>query len=156
MKKEDKLPKVGDIIMSAKFAFGHYGDEKEKDCILISCERGNHRYTKNINEDERVRRAAKTGKIPPKTRVVDLGAYDKSRKTAKFVVEEAGWEGGGEGTRPGEYSPDEWCVTARRLKGDGSYDFRGEKIFFYLNDDCWDWPAPKDIKIVGKMKRRFV
>jgi len=112
------LPNVGDVITSPKFAFGYYGDEDKK-FIKVDGATENRPVTFYVDEDERVDVAVESGKVPPKTRTVELGAYDSGRATAKFVVEKANMQGGGTGHGRDVY-PDGWHVQARRLNKDGS------------------------------------
>lgn len=151
---KDKLPQIGDIIASPKFAYGYY-DGEDKKIVSIDGQTKKQPVTFTIGEDERVAEAARTGKIPPKTRRVDLGAYDKSRGGAKFVVENAALEGGGTGHGPFDVYPDGWHVTARRLKKDGTYDPSGECITFYMTGSFTIMVDSKDLRIVGKMERSF-
>lgn len=151
------LPKMGDIITSPKFAFGYYNNEDKK-LIVIDGKTEKHPVTVRCyeSEDERVAAAAKSGKIPPKTRTVELGAYDSSRATAKFVVEVADMRGGGTGHGPGDIFPDGWYVRARRLNKDESYNPKGEVIYFYMSGCFTCMVEQKDVQVVGKMQMQFV
>lgn len=149
------LPDVGDIITSSKFAYGYY-EREDKKLITIDGTTKKHPVTSYVNEDERVSLAAKSGKVPPKTRTVELGAYDVSRAKAKFVVEKANMQGGGTGHGPGDVYPDGWHVVARRLNDNGTYDQNGELIQFYMSGCFICMVEPKNVRIVGKMQLRFV
>jgi hypothetical protein len=91
-------PQPGDIISSKAFAYGR--KNSTNNVIIVDGETKSHPVTSYLAEEERVRLAAKTGKIPPKTRVKEQGAYDKSRGKAKFKVVFANWSGGGYGHGP--------------------------------------------------------
>ena len=148
------LPNVGDIIVSSKFAYGYYEGEDKK-FIIIDGATTKHPVTSYISEDERVAAAAKSGKIPSKTRTVELGAHDPSRAEAKFVIEAANMEGGGTGHGPGDVYPDDWHVKARRLNDDGTYNPNGEVIQFFMGG-CFAYMIDlKDVQVVGKMQMRF-
>ena len=149
------LPNVGDIITSPKFAYGYYGRE-DKQLITVDGTTTKHPVTFHVNEDERVAAAAKSGKVPSKTRIVELGAHDPSRAKAKFVVEVANIQGGGTGHGSGDVYPDGWHVQARRLNDDGTYNPNGEIIRFYMSGCFTCMVKPKDVQVVGKMQMRFV
>lgn len=150
------LPDVGDIITSSKFAYGYYERENKK-LITIDGRTTKHPVTFYVSEDERLALAAKSGKVPPKTRTVELGAHDVSRAKAKFVVEAANMQGGGStGHGPGDVYPDGWHVRARRLDNNGTYDPNGEVIQFYMSGCFTCMVEPKDVQVVGKMQLRFV
>jgi len=148
----NNLPKVGDVIMSPKFPYGHYGDEEMK-FINIDGKTMNYTVIFYMSEDERVALAAKTGIFPPKTRTAELGAYDQSRAAAKFVVEAADMQGGSVGR---DSYPDGWHVRARRLNKDGIYDPDGEVISFYMSGHFAEMVEPKDVHVVGQMKMMFI
>ena len=149
------LPSKGDVIVSSKFAFGYYNDEDKK-FITVDGTTRKHPVMSYADEDERLAVAAKSGKVPPKTGTVELGAYDSSRATAKFVVEDANMQGGGTGHGLGDTYPDGWHVQARRLNKDESYNPEGEVICFYMSGRSTCMVEPKDLQIVGKMQMRFV
>lgn len=154
MSKKNLL-NIGDIIISEKFAFGYY-DSEDRKLITIDGTTTKHPVTFYVNEEERIATAAKSGKVPSKTRTVDLGAYDQSRRKAKFVVESANMQGGGTGHGPGDVYPDGWHVQARRLNNNGTYDPKGEVIRFYMSG-CFTCIIDKsDVKVVGKMQMWFV
>ena len=153
--KTKNLPNKGDIIVSSKFAFGYYNNEDKK-FITVDCTTKKYPVTFYVDEDERLAVAAKSGRVPPKMRTVELGAYDSSRATAKFVVEEANMQGGGTGHGPDDIYPDGWHVKARRLNKDGSYNPKGEAICFYMSGCFTCMVKPKDLQVVGKMQMRFV
>jgi hypothetical protein len=153
--EKNRLPVVGDVIVSQKFAFGCYASE-EKDIVEVDGKTRSCPVTFPISEDERVAAAAKSGKIPPKARTVELGAYDPSRARAKFVVEAANMQGGGTGHGPGDVYPDGWHVRARRLNGNGTYDRNGEMIEFYMTGCFIGLIKAEEVEIIGKMQRRFV
>lgn len=153
MNKKNNLPDAGDVIMSPKFAFGYY--ETDRKIIYIDGVTKKYMLESNISEKDRVAMAAKSGKIPPKVRVEDYGAYDESRAQAKFVVENAAMEGGERGR---DYYPDGWRIVARRLKGDGTYDPKGEVISFYMSGSFSCKLEPGDVQIVEKkqMQVQFI
>ncbi len=153
--KAKNLPDKGDIIVSSKFVFGYYNDEDKK-FITVDGTTKKYPVTSYVDEDERLAVAAKSGRVPSKMRTVELGAYDSSRATAKFVVEEANMQGGGTGHGPGDIYPDGWHVQARRLNKDGSYNPKGEVICFYMSGCFTCMVEPKDLQVVGKMQMRFV
>ena len=153
MKK--KLPNFGDVISSAKFAFGYYdhnGRKLNKKVIFVDGTTVSHPIEMTVSEDDRLRTVAKTGKIPPRTVTLGLGAYDPSRATAKFVVEMANMEGGGTGHGAGDVYPDGWHVEARRLNKDGTYNPKGEVILFYMTGCFSNMVEKKDVQIVSKLK----
>lgn len=144
---KEQMPQIGDIIISPKFAFGYYDSEN---VIAVDGKTREHQDTSRIGEDERVEIAARTGKISPKTRTIELGAFDESRASAKFVVESAKMQGGDTGRD--EY-PDGWHVRARRLNEDDFYNPDGELIQFYMSGCFTYMIEPKDVEIVGKMEK---
>lgn len=95
VKKEEKLlgnkiPKVGDVLMSEQFAFGHIDNESNDKVDVIHIHDGKNKMyyeEEELDEEERIEIALKTGKRPPKKRRIQLGRYDESRAKAKFVVE---------------------------------------------------------------------
>ncbi len=151
----NNLPNIGDIITSEKFAFGYYENE-DKALITIDGTTTKRPVTSFVSEEERVATAAKSGKIPSKTKTVDLGAYDQGRAKAKFVVESANMQGGGTGHGPGDVYPDGWHVRARQLDDKGAYDPNGEVIQFYMSGCFTCMVDPNDVKVVGEMQMRFV
>lgn len=144
------LPKVGDVIISEKFAFGYYSTEEQL-FVNVDGQTKKHTLEVSIDEEERVENAAKTGAVPSKKRVVEMGAYAPSRGSAKFVVEAANFQGG-----CGVYSSDGWHIVARRLDRDGKYNPTGELIKCYVTGFFTNKVEEKDIKIIGKMKMIFV
>ncbi len=156
MNNSNGFPIKGDIITSPKFAYGYYTGEEKVPLKIITVDgsTSTHSVGYTVSEEERVAIVAKSGTIPPKLRTVELGAHDKSRGSAKFVVEEARMEGGSDSPR--DPWPDGWHITARRLSPEGKYDSSGEIIDFYMSG-CFNCMVDaKDIKVVGKMKMRFV
>ena len=149
------LPNVGDVIMSSKFAYGYY-EHKDKKLINIDGKTKKHPVTSYVSEDERVTVAAKSGKVPSKTRTVELGAHDPDRARAKFVIETANMEGGGTGHGPHDVYPNGWHIKARRLNNDGTYNPNGEVIRFFMTGWFGCMVDPKDVRVVGKMQMRFV
>ena len=149
-----KLPNVGDVIKSKKFAFGYY--DEQRTTITVDGSTKKHPVTSYMDEKKRLAIAAKSGQIPPAKITVELGAYERSRAYAMFVVEEAGMQGGGSsGHGDGDY-PDGWHVKARRLTEMGDYDPNGELICFYMSG-CFDCViALKDVRIVGRMRQIFI
>ena len=155
MKK--KLPNLGDVISSAKFAFGYHpysGQRRNKKIILVDGKTEKYPIEMTVSEESRLRTTAKIGKIPPRTVTLELGAHDPSRATAKFVVEKANMEGGGTGHGAGDVYPDGWHVEARRLNEDGTYNPKGEVILFYMSGCFTNTVEMKDIQIVSKMDVR--
>lgn len=155
MTKSKEFPKVGDVITSKKFAYGYRYDETG-DLVYVDGRTKKQPITEYISEEKRVALAAKTGKIPPKTRTYDRGAYDKSRASALFVVEKADLKSGGYGHGIHDAYPDGWCVRARRLKDNGTYNPTGEVIEFYTSGCFNNQLDPKDIKVIKKMKMGFI
>lgn len=143
----NNLPNIGDIITSPKFAYGYYQSEKKRR-VLIDGITTSRKVTATFSEEQRVIAAAKTGEIPPKAKVVELGAHDPTRATAKFVVERAVMEGGSDHWR--DSYPDGWHVTARRLNEDDSYDENNEVIDFFMSGCFCNMITPENIKIVSK------
>ncbi|NTW14568.1 MAG: hypothetical protein HGA31_06115 [Candidatus Moranbacteria bacterium] len=150
----NNLPQFGDVITSMKFAFGYYNGES-KEFIKVNGMTRKYPFKFRLSEDERVTIAAETGQIPPKERIVELGAYDESRGEAEFVVERANMTGGQSGQ---EYYPDGWYVVARRLGINRVYDPDGEQICFFMTGHFDYKVGPGDVHIVGKMEKqeRFV
>jgi TnpA family transposase len=153
--KGKNLPKNGDVITSRKFAFGYYEDKKEN-IVTIDGKTRKRPVISYMDEDARLAVAAKTGKIPPETITEELGAYDASRITAKFVVEEAKLQGGGTAHGPGDIYPNGWYVRARRLNKDKSYNPKGEVICFYMSGCFTCIVELKDLQVIGKMRMKFV
>lgn len=151
---KEELPKMGDVIMSPRFAFGRR--EHGQAIIMVDGKTKKYPSLQTVGEEERVARAAQTGKIPPKQKEMDLGAYDHSRAQAKFVVEKAGLQGGGSAHGSNDRFFDGWLVQARRLREDGSYDPKGETIEFYVSGSFSNKVEQKDIRIVSKMQQLFV
>lgn len=148
-----KLAQVGDVITSPKFALGYYMEE-DRALIAVDGTTKHYHVEHDLDEEERVALAAKTGSVPPKTRTVDHGAYDLSRATARFVVEAANNQGGG--MDRSSVVSDGWHVRARRLSGDGSYDPKGEVICFYQTGGFTNKVEPEDVVVVSTMQMRFV
>lgn len=150
----ENLPNVGDVITSKKFAFGYY--DEQRTVITVDGTTTSHPVTSFLDNDERLELAATSGQIPPEKETVEFGAYDPSRAKAKFVVEEAGMQGGGHSGRgDGDY-PDGWHVKARRLNNDDSYDPNGEVICFYMSGCFNGVIKPTNVRVVGKMRLHFV
>lgn len=149
------LPNIGDVITSCAFAYGHY-EREDKKLIAVDGTTTKHPVTFDMSEDERVSLAAKSGSIPPRTRTIELGAYDQSRANAKFVVETANMQGGGIGQGAGDVYPDGWYIRARRLNHDGTYDQNNEIIGFYMSGYFTGMIEPKDVHVLGKMQLQFV
>lgn len=148
-----KLAKIGDIIRSEKFSYGYR--ESRRGIIFVDGETKSMPVIcpKTLTDKERASIYKKTGKIPPKVIEIqkDYGAYNKSRGSAKFVVESALMTGG---TGPGAHDPypDGWEVIARRLNQDGSYNRYGELIQFYLSGCFKNQIDANDVEILGNMK----
>lgn len=147
----EQRPMIGDIITSEKFAFGYKFHQDDK-TITIDGKTTQHPIEITIGEDERVALAASTGKIPPKTKTIDLGGHDPSRATAKFVVISARMQGGSSK----QNHPDGWYVLASRLDADGNYSSEGETIEFYTSGFFTCKVAEEDIQLTGKMEMSFV
>ena len=150
------LPNVGDVIMSRLFPYGYYQRDSGKKLIIVDGTTTKHPEKSNLKEDERVAIAAKTGQIPPKTRIEELGAYDPSRAEAKFVIEKAKMQGGGAAHGPGDFYPDGWHVQARRLSDSGTYDPNGEVISFFMSGSFTNKIELKDVRVVGKMQMQIM
>lgn len=148
---KNPLPNVGDVITSPKFAFGYYTN-KDKEYVTVDGETESYPMQYRMDEEERVALAAKTGKIPPRNYVVELGAYDLTRASAKFVVEMAKMDGGDRD----QCYPDGWHIKARRLNQDGKYNKTGEVIDFYMSGSFTCIVLPENVKIASKMQATFV
>ena len=145
---------IGDIINSEKFAFGYYDGaydsrgymhpDKNK-AITIDGKTENYPMgyynSKNRSWDREVLS-------------VDLGAYNKSRAKANFVVEKTAMTGGGTGHGPNDVYPNGWHIVARRLSKDNSYNPLGELITFYQSG-CFTCMV-EEVNVVGKMQPMFV
>lgn len=153
-KEQKKLPDVGDMIMSKKFAYGYHpyniSENKLRDEINIDGKSVNCSVSYDTPEEDRVTYAAKTGKIPPQKTIIDQSAFDKTRANAKFVVETARYTGGGGDHENG------WYIEARRLNEDETYNPKAELISFYMTGCFCDKVEPKDVRIVGRMQLMFV
>jgi hypothetical protein len=152
-----RLPQVGDVIVSKRFAYGYR--EKEGSPINVGIDApGNHVVHYPLSVEKQVALAAKTGQIPPKEVVIDHGVTDLSRGEAKFVVTRAVSQGGGPVSGGGGEEvpyPDGWHITAKRLTKDGKFNPKGESIVFYMTGCFIDMIPPEDIKIVGHLKPSF-
>lgn len=151
----ETLPQVGDVIESPKFAYGYF-ETADRTIVTVDGETTEHLVGFTRSEEERVQIASKIGTAPSKTDVIDLGAYDPSRGTARFVVENARMQGGGFGHGPHDIYPDGWHVKARRLTEDGTYDPNGELIHFYMTGAFTCLIEAEDVRIVGRMQQQFV
>jgi len=80
-------------------------------------------------------------------------ANDEERAKSVWVVTKTNSEGGGGSHN--DYYTDGWHVTARRLKKDGTYDNKGEKVSFYQSGSFIGMIYPKDIELVGKMEKKI-
>lgn len=149
------LPNVGDVITSTKFALGYY-DDKNKKIIIVDGNIKTYPRRFSSNKDVWAVFATKSGKIPNNVRTEELCAYDPSRATARFVVEVAEIRGGSTGHWSDEIYPDGWCIIARRLRKNGNYNPKGETVGFYMTGCFPCMVAPRDVKIIGKKKMRFL
>lgn len=146
-----RRPERGDIIVSAKFAWGY----RSGNFICVDGATRSRPIRERISEEKRLEITASTGSIPPKWQDIDEGAYDESRGAAKFVVESAALGGGG--MSHNSPIPNGWRVTARRLDSDGAYDPDGELIRFFTDRDfgLGDFIPLEDIQTVGQMRPGF-
>lgn len=144
------LPQEGDVLVSKRFINGSH-DMVDRKILHVGADSPNDIMNENIPEDERIAMAAKTGKVPPKTRQINLGSSDPSRGTAKYVVISTGW--GGASERDG--IPDRWQVVAKRLDNNGRFDPKGEEIYFDVGDIAADF-KPGEINTVGQMQKIFI
>lgn len=87
---------------------------------------------------------------PPTYEVGSGATLDRKRGRAWFVVEEAD-------ELVCEPHGTTWCVRARRLNADGTYDPKAEMITFYQDDgiNTWNMVRPRDVSFIGKMAIRF-
>lgn len=138
----NRNPSEGDIISSTLFAYGYYSYDKK--IILVDGKTKSYPVHYSKSESERVKEAAKTGKIPPKDYVKDLGAYDLSRASARFVVTSAIMTGGGTGHGPHDIYPDGLRIRAKRL------DKKQETIEFFLSGCFTNKLDKKDLQYVGQ------
>lgn len=145
---------VGEVVRSKSFVVAEYNCDRTHISIGIN-PKGPMLMRQRICEEERVRMAAETGKIPPKEMVVDLSADDETRATALFIVEQSQRDAASTDAR-GDSSPRSWRVIVRRLNDDGSYNRNGEVIHFCENKafDCIREPG--DLEVVGKMSLTFI
>ena len=143
-RKKQEKPKqvtlqVGDVIVSREFARGQLSADGKY--IMINGTRKTRTVT--MSEEDRVREAARTGKVPPKKRTVELTRTDRGRGEAQFVVEEIrdvpGW-----GTSR--------YIIARRLTETGKYDPQGELIRF--TENFFRLSKKRRVRIVKKMVRQ--
>jgi len=85
----------------------------------------------------------------------DDARHSPARGKARFVVLRVDMCGGGYAHGPGDYFSDGLHVTARKLKKDGSFNPRGEKVRFYMSGDFIGMIEPEEVEIVGRMKMNF-
>ncbi|MBI3632128.1 MAG: hypothetical protein HY225_01640 [Candidatus Vogelbacteria bacterium] len=153
MNNKNSFPVKGDVITSSKFAYGYLTSENREE-ITVDGKTTGYPMRYRLSEEDRLAITAKTGRIPPKERTIELGRFDKNRGSAKFVVEDARMDGGD--TNPRDPWPDGWHITARRLSSEGTYDPSEEIIDFYMSG-CFNCIVlAEDIKILGKMKMVFI
>ena len=141
---------AGDIITSPEFAFGEYGvfydDDKHLRLDKYNISVDGHTRTLEVQySNPEIPR----GK-PDELITIDIAAYDPSRGTAKFLVEEA-YLGGGSGPCRHDPYPDGWNVKARRLSDDASYDPKGKLIDFYQSGSFTN--KVREVTVVGKMEK---
>jgi len=151
---------VGDVITSPVFVFAY---EKNGDLYI------EYKQNKNITEKiihrklletERLKIAAETGNPdPPKSEPLDIGSYDPTRAQKKFIVLSVDQES----ETTCDYGPYDGFttilsanITARRLNEDGTFNPKGEEIFFKV--ERWNSTSirPKNITKVGKMKNTYI
>lgn len=149
-----RLPVVGDVLTSQKFAFGYYADETKR--IILVDGKTIERLTTIFPSIECQQAAKQKGRRAPRNRSVDLGAHDESRGRAEFVVESACMQGGARGNRHTSERPDGWHVSARRLRDDGTYDPDGEVIDFYMSVFFTNAVPLTDVTVTRKMRMMFV
>jgi hypothetical protein len=153
MTKQTKHANIGDIIRAEEFAFGKYGSKFNDEGHLVPIL---DEVTVDGKTKTQITLYTKPGTPWDKPREyisVNLGAYDSSRGKALFVVEEAKMDGGGSTGYPGDFYPDGWHVTARRLSDDRKYNPDGELISFYQSG-CFNCMV-EEVEVIGRMKKSF-
>lgn len=148
---EKFLLQVGDVIKSPDFAYGSK-IPPETGHIYVDGKTMHETAEIATDEEERLEVAAKTGAILPKYKTIDLGAFDPTRGTAEFVVEYAEMEGADD--RNG--ISDSLHILARRLDRSGLYNAGGQVINFYVDSGHGNSVPHDHIRLVRKMKKKFV
>jgi len=148
---EENLFQVGDVVVSPDFAYGSKIPPDTKH-IYVDGKTIHETAEVAVDEEERLKIAAETGTILSKYKTIDLGAFDTTRGTAEFVVEYAQMEGADD--RNGV--SDSLHILARRLDSSGLYDANGQVIDFYVNSSHGNSVSYDHIKLVRKMKKKFV
>lgn len=158
---KQELPQVGDVLVSRRFVGMVFQYDIPPRWFPMPVGQMSARQrkafdirTRRLSEDERVRMAAASGKIPPET-VEEIIGERVTDRAARFVVEEAKMDGGGTGHGPHDVYPDGWHVVARLLNADGTYNPGGPKISFYMTGCFIGMVKPEEIDIVARMGRRF-
>ena len=77
---------------------------------------------------------------------------DTSDLIGEYVVIGTALDGGGYGHGPGDYYPDGWEVTARKLDFDGKYSSEGTEIFF-MQSGCFTHTNDMAIPVMRTMKK---
>ena len=117
---------VGEVVVSPEFVCGERRKDS-KNTIWIEARTDidsakDETYQETLSKNKRIKIAAKTGKDPGPYKTKKLfTAYDKSRGTAEFVVEEAIWDSS-ESSGPYGGSASTQIIQARRLNTDGTYN----------------------------------
>lgn len=157
-------PQVGDVITSPSFAYGHYHDKddvaavKEGKPALIKIDeygkKKSHPMDYYYSSEERAKIAAQTGKDPGESYTIELGCYDESRGTAKFVIIATNFGGGSTGTMFNQWAsyPNVWQITAKRLNEDGTYNREGETVYFTVSSNL---DGVLDYQTVGHLTPTF-
>jgi len=152
--KQTTLPQIGDVVKSAKFAFG-YLRAIDDPVILIDSENKYHYNIHYLSRDEMRKIVIRTGNHqPPNRRRIYMGRIDKTLATAEFVVEDAEVQSG----RGDVFPPilDGWRGRARRLNSDGTYNPDGEQIRFWLAGDYPGTLQLSEIQIIRHMRPWFI
>lgn len=139
MPTDDGLPEVNDIVTSLLFAFANRSESGGFLKIVNATESPD--YSVSLNREQE-----------PKEKLLNrhafaVDAFDSSRGHAEFIVEEARWADNPL-TKNTDACSSRWYVSARRLRGNGSYDPNGERISFFLCGLLGEYVlAAKDVKI---------
>lgn len=146
MPTDEGLPDVGDVIMSPMFKFAKHSETGTFLRILNVPDQATpvpQLVLKGRNGEVHTQSAVSANIVG--------NAYDSSREDAKFVVEEARWFDNMI-TVAIENCSTRWYVTARRLKSNGAYDSKGERIMFFMCGMQDEFVlASKDIRYIRKM-----
>jgi len=150
------MPNVGDVLSSPSFAFGYHHHTRflNRDTEMICVDGKSTKYIVNrgITEEERIAYIVANHKEPPFIlKEFDLGAYDVSRGTAKFVVEQLVVEN----TEGGNSFYDTHTIIARKLHPSGLYNPEGELIYFYFPRGTYG-NSVSEVTIHGTMRRVFI